>query len=58
MFGDDSSSSSSSESDGADDDEEDSGQSKVLGSASCSTCKVAFDSLLEQRAHFKLDWHR
>ena len=25
---------------------------------SCSTCGVSFDSTDEQRAHFKLDWHR
>lgn len=30
----------------------------VSSNKSCSTCGVTFDSTDEQRAHFKLDWHR
>ena len=25
---------------------------------SCSTCAIDFETLEDQRAHFKLDWHR
>ena len=30
----------------------------VSSTTSCSTCGVSFDSIQEQREHFKLDWHR
>ena len=30
----------------------------ISSSKSCSTCGVTFDSTEDQRAHFKLDWHR
>ena len=30
----------------------------ISSNKSCSTCSVTFDSTDEQRAHFKLDWHR
>jgi len=33
-------------------------QTEELGSKSCSCCQLQFDSLDEQRVHFKLDWHR
>ena len=30
----------------------------VSSTTSCSTCGISFDSIQEQREHFKLDWHR
>merc|ERR1712079_803147 len=30
----------------------------ISSNKSCSTCVVTFDSTDDQRAHFKLDWHR
>ena len=30
----------------------------IASSTSCSTCAIEFDSIQDQRAHFKLDWHR
>jgi hypothetical protein len=38
--------------------EEDLSQLSVSSSTSCSTCGVNFDSIQDQRQHFKLDWHR
>ena len=37
---------------------EDLTQLNVSATTACSTCGVNFDSIEEQRAHFKLDWHR
>ena len=33
-------------------------QLSVADAKSCSTCGVKFDSVSDQREHFKLDWHR
>ena len=30
----------------------------VGSNTSCSTCAVDFETVEDQRAHFKLDWHR
>ena len=30
----------------------------ISSTTSCSTCAIEFDNIQDQRAHFKLDWHR
>ena len=37
---------------------EDMSKLTISSNKSCSTCVVTFDSTDDQRAHFKLDWHR